>query len=76
MPKKKRCEVIARLIPRLRTDDSSDEDTSREAAAISAEQRALEPLITEQTAYLVRRGEINGFTRQLQTGFRRQSRGE
>lgn len=74
------CEVLARIIPRLRHDDDKARAAGltcrEEAAAVSAAQRAIEPLITAQTEYLVRKGEINGFTRQLQTGFQRQHRGE
>jgi len=62
--------MLARLI-RHRGEDTSA--LRAEAVEVTAEQRALAPLIDAQTDYLVKKAEINGFTRQLRAGFARRS---
>lgn len=63
-------EMLGRVIPWLDTgDDEADQAARAEAAEIRREQEDLAPIIAEQTAILVRRGQMNGFTRQLRAGF-------
>lgn len=69
-------DVIARLMPGRRVRPDETERLCAEAAAVTAEQEALMPVIDAQTRYLVRKGEINGFTRQLEAGFARRLAGE
>lgn len=70
-------DMVGRLIPWTRTEDP---DTRHrivaEAQAVTDEQQALAPFIDEMTEYLVEKAEINGFTRQLRTGFERRQHGE
>lgn len=69
-------DMAARVLPWIFAEG---EDTRRfrdEAARLTAEQEALAPMIDEQTAYLVSKGELNGFTLQLQRGFQRRLAGE
>jgi hypothetical protein len=68
--------MLTKLIPWLETGDDGDRHLREEAAAIREEQQALAPIIDAQTAYLVRKGEINGFTRQLRAGFQSNLPGE
>jgi hypothetical protein len=42
---------------------------------VRREAEALAPVIDAQTEYLVRKGEINGFTRQLEAGFQKKISG-
>lgn len=62
---------LARVIPWLRTEDDDTRRLCDDAAAVRREQQKLAPIINAQTDYLVRKGEVNGFTRQLQIGFRK-----
>jgi hypothetical protein len=63
-------EMLSRLIPWLERDDDADHQQLREeTATMEREQQALAPFIADQTEYLVRKGQINGFTRQLRIGF-------
>lgn len=68
-------EMLARVIPWLDTGDSDvDEQRLREETADTArEQEALAPFIADQTAYLERKGKVNGFTQQLRDGFARKA---
>lgn len=69
-------DVIARLMPSRRERSGETDRLCAEAADIAREQEALAPFIDEQTNYLVTKGEINGFTRQLRSGFARRLAGE
>lgn len=70
-------DMFAKAFRRLPREDEGLRDRIRaEAAAVSEEQEILAPLIKEQTSYLVEKGRINGFTRQLQIGFERRAGGE
>lgn len=70
-------EMLAKLIPWFDTDDVEETRRVRdESAASLAAQEFLVPLIDAQTAYLVNKGEVNGFTRQLRLGFERRATGE
>lgn len=69
-------ERLARVIPWIFAEDADIRRIRDEAATISAEAEDLAPLIDRQTAYLVRKGQINGFTSQLQRGFQRKTDGE
>lgn len=62
---------LARVIPWIHTEDEDTRRLCDDAAAVRREQQELAPIINAQTAYLVRKGEVNGFTRQLQNGFRK-----
>lgn len=69
-------DMLHSLIPWTRTDDKDARRVCAEAQAITDEQEALAPVICEMTEFLVARGKINGFTRQLQDGFARRHIGE
>lgn len=73
-------DVLTRLIPWLDVDDGDDGGEERrlqeETASIEREQQALAPYIADQTAYLERKGRINGFTNQLRLGFQQRATGE
>lgn len=62
---------LARVIPWLRTEDQDTRRLCDDAVAVRREQQELAPIINAQTAYLVGKGEVNGFTSQLQNGFRK-----
>lgn len=62
-------EVLAKVLPWLDDDRESDRLVREEAAEITAEQEALAPVVKSQNAYLVPRGEKNGFTTQLGAAF-------
>lgn len=64
-------EKLARVIPWLAREDDDTRRLCDVAAAVRREQQELAPAIKAQTDYLIRKGEINGFTRQLQVGFQR-----
>ena len=67
-------EMLARLIPWLDTADADEHRQLRtETADIEREQQALAPFIADQTAYLMEAGQVDGFTRQLQIGFRQRT---
>jgi hypothetical protein len=63
-------EIMAKLIPWLDTD-ARDARVRKESERVRREAEALAPVIDAQTEYLVRKGEINGFTRQLEAGFQK-----
>lgn len=69
-------DMIAKLIPWLDTDAEDTRRLRDNSAAVRREQEALAPFIEAQTEYLVRKGEINGFTTQLQAGFQKRITGE
>lgn len=76
-PMPKWSDMVGRLIPWSRMDDTATRrKLCADAAASTAEQEALAPFIDEMTDYLVERARINGFTRQLRTGFARRHTGE
>lgn len=67
-------EMLAKVIPWLDTgDDAEHRQLREEIADIEREQHELAPLIADQTEYLVRRAEINGFSKQLRLGFQRRA---
>jgi len=69
-------EMLSRLIPWLEVDaDDSDEQRQirAETADMEREQQELAPLIADQTAYLMSKGQINGFSAQLRLGFQQRS---
>jgi hypothetical protein len=62
--------MLSRLIPWLDVHETEEHEQLRaEIADMEREQHELAPFIAEQTAYLVHRGQLNGFTRQLRLGF-------
>jgi hypothetical protein len=67
-------EIMAKLIPWLDTD-ARDARVRKESERVRREAEALAPVIDAQTEYLVRKGEINGFTRQLEAGFQKKISG-
>lgn len=69
-------EMLTKLIPWRDTEDKDARRLRERAAAVRREQQALAPYIDAQTEYLVARGEVNGFTRQLRDGFRMKNVGE
>lgn len=70
-------EMLARLIPWLDTDDADERRRLHEESAdIEREQQALAPFIADQTEYLVRKGQLNGFSNQLRLGFQQRATGE
>lgn len=69
-------DMLARVIPWFRTEDDDTRRLCDDAAAVRREQQQLAPFINAQTDYLVRKGELNGFTRQLRVGFERGTAGE
>lgn len=70
-------DMFAKAFRRLPREDAIlREEIRSEAAAVSQEQKILAPIIREQTDYLVEKGRINGFSRQLQIGFERRAGGE
>lgn len=70
-------EMLARVIPWLDTEDADEQRQLREELAdLEREQQTLAPYIADQTAYLVRKGKVNGFTRQLRMGFEQRATGE
>lgn len=68
-------DVVAHMRPGRR-ERSETKRVCEETAAATAEQEQLGQFIDAQTDYLVRKGEINGFTRQLRVGFARRLAGE
>lgn len=67
-------DMLTRLIPWLDTDDADEQRRLRtETADIEREQQALAPFICDQTEYLVRKGQINGFSNQLRLGFQQRA---
>lgn len=67
-------EMLARLIPWLETDDAEEhERLQAETADMKREQQELAPFIADQTAYLVSKGLVNGFSDQLRLGFQHQT---
>lgn len=67
-------EILARLIPWLEFDDTQERQELRsEIADIERNQQELAPLIADQTEYLLRRGEVNGFSSQLRLGFQQRA---
>lgn len=69
-------DVFAKLIPWLDTDAEETGRLRAKSAAVRREQEALAPFIEAQTEYLIQKGEVNGFTRQLQAGFQKKIAGE
>ena len=69
-------EMAVRVFPWKTTERDDTRRLVGEAAKLADEQEALAPMIEDQTDYLVSKGEINGFTRQLQLGFQRRLTGE
>lgn len=69
-------DMIAKLIPWLDTDHDEARRLRDKSAAVRREQEALAPFIEAQTDYLVKKGEVNGFTSQLQAGFQKKIAGE
>jgi hypothetical protein len=68
--------MLHRLIPWTHTDYVEMERVCAEAQAVTSEQVALAPHIDQMTGFLVEKAQINGFTRQLRTGFKRRNSGE
>lgn len=67
-------DMLTRLIPWLDTEDADETKRLREETAeMEREQHELAPLIADQTAYLVHKGKVNGFTNQLRLGFQRRA---
>lgn len=63
-------DILTRLIPWLDTDDTEAHQRLRtETADMAREQQALAPFIADQTDYLVSKGTLNGFSKQLRLGF-------
>lgn len=69
-------DLLTKLIPWLDTGDEEAERYRAQMAVVRREQQALAPIIDAQTEFLVTRGEVNGFTRQLREGFRLKNVGE
>jgi hypothetical protein len=66
--------MLSRLIPWLDTDDADEQQQLRaETADMEREQQELAPFIADQTAYLERKGRINGFSNQLRLGFQQKA---
>jgi hypothetical protein len=66
--------MLTRLIPWLDTEDG--DETRRlqaETAEMEREQHELAPFIADQTAYLVGKGKVNGFSNQLRLGFQQRA---
>lgn len=66
-------EMLTRLIPWLDRDDDQHAQLRTETADIEREQEALAPFIADQTEYLVHKGTINGFSKQLRLGFQQRA---
>lgn len=66
-------EILARLVPWLDLDGGETSRIREGIAAVEREQREMEPIIADQTAYLISRDRLNGFSEQLRMGFQRRA---
>lgn len=69
-------DMLARVVPWFGREDEDTRRLCDDAAAVRREQQEMAPAIADQTARLVKAGQINGFTRQLRMGFEKRLTGE
>lgn len=71
------CDMARRLLPWIgEVECDTDHAARAEAAEALRESAVLAPIDAAQADYLESRGALNGFTAQLQVGFRRHVAGE